>query len=259
MKFIVKHNVLEIEEEKELCSGTINCLKMNVEFDAAWNGLTKEAIIIKEYETEGERLAIVNNQVCISRQRKGKYFIGFVGYRLEEGKKVFQLSTNLKTITYDKGAGEVEAKEAEDLPTPTQWEIYIAEIQKVINEANALDVELLDNVLTITRKDGTKHSEYVKGDKGEKGDAGAIKMRILDTLPETGAEDTLYFKKLAEPTDNNLYEEYVWIDNKWEYLGNKNIDIDLTDYQKKSELDEKQFDITYEDGTSEVIRSVVYK
>lgn len=259
MRFVVKQNVLTIENCKNFCSGTINCLKIDIEFDAAWDGLTKEAIIIKEFETEGERIAIVDDQICISRPKKGKYFIGFIGYRLEEDKKVFQLSTNLEAISYDKGAGEVEAKEAEDLPTPTQWEIYINEIQKVINEANTLDVDLQDNVLTITKKDGTQHSEYVKGDKGDKGDAGAIKMRILDTLPETGAEDTLYFIKNENPEDNNLYEEFVWIDNKWEFLGNKNIDIDLTDYQKKTELDEKQFDITYEDGTSETIRSVVYK
>lgn len=35
--------------------------------------------------------------------------------------------------------------------------------------------------------------------------------------------------------------------------------VDLIDYQKKSELGEEQFAITYEDGTTKTIRSVVYK
>lgn len=184
MKFIVKQNVLKIEDSQELCSGTINCLKMNVEFDEAWDGLIKEAIMIKEFETEGERLAILDNQICISRPKKGKYFIGFIGYRIEEDKKVFQLSTNLEAITYDKGAGEVDAREPEELPAPTQWELYMAETNKVIDEANALDVALADNVLTITKKDGTQHSENVKGDQGPQGPAGTTDYNELANKPD---------------------------------------------------------------------------
>lgn len=156
MKLIIKGNTLSIEDVKVCYSGTINCYKSDVEFDESWRGLTIEAVILPENETVGERLAVINNQICLSRKLSGVYYIGFVGYSIENEEKVYQTSTELKQLVFYKGAGEYEVKEGEELPPPTQWEKYITEIQKVINEANNLNLELVDNELIITHKDGSK-------------------------------------------------------------------------------------------------------
>ena len=64
-----------------------------------------------------------------------------------------------------------------------------------------------------------------------KGDPGAIKMQIVNVLPEAGEEDTMYLVPLDEPeSQENRYAEYVWVDNKWELLGKIGIEVDLTDY-----------------------------
>ena len=69
-----------------------------------------------------------------------------------------------------------------------------------------------------------------------KGEAGAIKMLIVNELPETGAEDTIYLVPLENPTEEgNNYAEYVYINGEWELLGKIGVQVDLTDYYTKTE------------------------
>lgn len=69
-----------------------------------------------------------------------------------------------------------------------------------------------------------------------KGEAGAIKMIIVDELPATGEQDTIYLVPLEEPeSQENRYAEYVYINNAWELLGKIGIEVDLTDYYTKTE------------------------
>lgn len=67
------------------------------------------------------------------------------------------------------------------------------------------------------------------------GEAGGIKKKIVDVLPEVGEDDVLYFILNEHPTETNRYAEYMWIQNKWEWMGNTG--VDLTDYYTKEEVD----------------------
>lgn len=74
--------------------------------------------------------------------------------------------------------------------------------------------------------------------KGAKGDPGAVKMQVVDNLPEVGKTDTIYLVKKEQPTEQNLYEEYVYTETSgWEHIGDTS--VDLTDYYTKEETDEK--------------------
>ena len=69
-----------------------------------------------------------------------------------------------------------------------------------------------------------------------KGEAGAIKMIIVDELPTTGQEDTIYLVPLENPdVQGNNYAEYVYINGEWELLGKIGVQVDLTDYYTKTE------------------------
>lgn len=46
----------------------------------------------------------------------------------------------------------------------------------------------------------------------------------VDKLPETGENNKIYLV----PADNGTFDEYYWIDGKWEVLGN--VALDLSDY-----------------------------
>lgn len=321
MKFILNKNILEIENPEDLYSGSINYFEIDVEFDETWDGLTKEAIMIREPETDGERLAVINNKICLNRKLDGKYFIGFIGYTIENGEKIYQISTNLKPVFFFKGAGQVECKEVEELPSPTEWEKYISEIQKVINEANNLNIELEDNILTITRKDGTSKSQNVKGDdyvitdedyeeieeqvktdiqpllndinktsdnalEIAKNAENIAKGKSQSIVKDTWAEMEQWLKDVANKgihnVGDNLYIKEKWINEEegirqpdyWitEVLEEPNelgyyyeisdlgVDHpDLTDFLEKDEIKEKYLLITYENGTTETVKLVVYK
>ena len=130
-------------------------------------------------------------------------------------------------------------------------------VNKNLNETDNLDVDIEDTTITITRKDGSKKTTNLP--PGPKGEPGAVKMQFLNQLPETGSEDTLYFIPKNDPTEEDRYNEYAWANNDWEFLGSPKVVIDLTDYQKKSELEQKDLLVTYEDETTETVKLVVYK
>lgn len=58
---------------------------------------------------------------------------------------------------------------------------------------------------------------------------------IVDSLPETGDTNKLYLvDKKSDGTDNNGYDEYLFINGKWEMIGST--DIDLSGYLKTSDI-----------------------
>lgn len=74
-------------------------------------------------------------------------------------------------------------------------------------------------------------------EKGQNGAPGAVKMQVVDTLPETGETDTIYLVKKDKPGEQNLYDEYVYTDTGWEHIGDTS--VDLSDYYTKDEANEE--------------------
>lgn len=71
-------------------------------------------------------------------------------------------------------------------------------------------------------------------EKGQNGEPGAVKMQVVDTLPETGETDTIYLVKKDNPGKQNLYDEYVYTDTGWEHIGDTS--VDLSNYYTKTEV-----------------------
>lgn len=175
MNFIINDNVLKVEHDNRNLprSGTINDYLENVITDESWQGLNIVCKIIKEDGKIGIERAVIDNKVYIDKEVEERYSIGFIGYTIENDVKTYQKSTNLVVIPYVKGAGQIET-EGEEIPTPGEWEIYVAQIQEfieegqqIIDEANRLDVDSDGTILTITKKDGTTKEVNVKGEKGD--------------------------------------------------------------------------------------------
>lgn len=71
--------------------------------------------------------------------------------------------------------------------------------------------------------------------KGDKGDAGSIKFIIVNELPtENIDESAIYMKPSTNPDTQNTYEEFIYANGVWESLGTAQVEVDLTDYFKKS-------------------------
>lgn len=63
---------------------------------------------------------------------------------------------------------------------------------------------------------------------------------VVSELPEAGDSDKVYLVPNESSRTNDIYDEYLWIaeQSKWEFLGNKHVDVDLTNYYTKEEVDE---------------------
>lgn len=63
-----------------------------------------------------------------------------------------------------------------------------------------------------------------------------IRFEAVDKLPDSGESNVIYLIPASDPKDKNLKDEYLWIDGKWEKIGNTS--IDLSNYWSKDELRE---------------------
>lgn len=64
--------------------------------------------------------------------------------------------------------------------------------------------------------------------------AAHLKRAIVDVLPESGEENTIYLVPSASSKDGNVKDEYMWINSAWEKIGSS--EVDLAGYLKESDL-----------------------
>ena len=63
-------------------------------------------------------------------------------------------------------------------------------------------------------------------------------IEVVQTLPTTDiSETTIYLVPAEETGTNDLYSEYIYVNNAWELLGVQRIDLD--NYYTKTEVDNK--------------------
>lgn len=73
-----------------------------------------------------------------------------------------------------------------------------------------------------------------------------ITIRVVEALPETGEPNVIYLVPKA-PGASDVYDEYIYIENRWEKIGNT--EIDLTDYAKKEWVEDQIKDFPTEAET----------
>ena len=71
-------------------------------------------------------------------------------------------------------------------------------------------------------------------------DAGG-KILVVQELPSKGNPNTIYMVPNESSRTNDVYDEYIWMvtteKTGWEFLGNKHVEVDLTDYYTKTQTD----------------------
>lgn len=66
----------------------------------------------------------------------------------------------------------------------------------------------------------------------------SLKLEVVTNLPTTNiSSNTIYLKPLDSAKENNIYEEYIYINSKWETIGTTA--VDLTNYALKTEIPTK--------------------
>lgn len=65
------------------------------------------------------------------------------------------------------------------------------------------------------------------------------KTVVVTELPAKGDANKIYLVPNGSSKADDVYDEYIWLGDEWEFLGNKQITIDLTPYYTKTETDDK--------------------
>lgn len=73
-------------------------------------------------------------------------------------------------------------------------------------------------------------------------DLSVLNVEVVDELPEEGVAKTLFLVSNNKSEEKNTYNEYMWINGKWELIGNT--DIDLTGYAKESQVEEVRTELS---------------
>lgn len=130
----LKVNNFEIipEEKSYVIENQVNEFALEFEFDDSWNYETKYVVFDNEESTY--KRPIINNQVIIpSELLNGRTTIQIYAQDVENNEIVkrkpsFKYSFSILNSLSPEGVEET------DLPTPSQWEIYISQIEEMCND-----------------------------------------------------------------------------------------------------------------------------
>ena len=258
MKIKVTKDEVRITELPKVHTGEYKANICEFDFSEEWDSLVKKAVFTYKLD-EPIKMDIADDKCDIPVEvlKYGEVKIGVYGYTVDGEDLVLRYSPTPDKWFVVEGSYVIDAQNSEG-GTPTEYEQLesrvngaLDDVSEAIQNAENLDIdaEKVDTTttVTITKQDGsTKTVLILDGEKGEKGDTGEpgqIKMLVVNELPTVGETGTLYFVPKEDTETSDLYYEYVWLNNKWELLGEKQIVIDLSDYYTKQEtnnlLDDK--------------------
>ena len=274
MEIKVTQNQVKIDKDI-LNDGEYKINKCEFEFDEVYNGLVKKAVFSWD-ENEPYKMTITDNKcdIPIEVLQEGILKIGVYAYEVDNEELLLRYSPSPDTIRIFDGSYVTNAQNSEPV-TPTDKEQMeqmlqdgLDDIAEAVENAEKLDIDVSKTgkttTVSITKQNGTTKSEDVldgagleynwsgtylgiKRDdeqnyeyvnlKGDTGEPGQIEFTIVNELPQEGTEGIIYLVSLEVPdTEENNYAEYIYVDNAWELLGKIGVQVDLSNYYTKQEV-----------------------
>lgn len=81
------------------------------------------------------------------------------------------------------------------------------------------------------------------------GNLDTVVSMVVTELPTTDIKSNKIYLVKDSTTEGDLYQEYLYVDNKWEKVGTHKQEVDLTDYAKKNEA-VKSLDINQDEASN---------
>lgn len=94
-----------------------------------------------------------------------------------------------------------------------------------------------------TGDQGIQGEQGIQGIQGEKGDAGVVEFIVVNELPSENIKNAIYLLHSADTESGNVFDEYIYVNDAWEKIGNASVAINLEDYAKKEYVDDVIGDI----------------
>lgn len=144
--------LLKEDIEADYISGSVNVDKIIFNFSGEeWDGLTKTAVFVTQ-SGKTINVPLIDNYCIVPAEacsECGNISIGVYGIAIEDNQIVKLLPTNLVSKTMKQGCYML-GQSPSNLPTPTQWDIYLQEVSKLASEAKASEEVCRQLALDIT-------------------------------------------------------------------------------------------------------------
>ena len=135
-------------------TGEFNIDKFKFQFDEEWTGLNKTLVIVAD---NTYNVALLNDECLVPQEfydKKGNIMIGVFGSN--DNQKILATGWLPIYVEDDSYTGE----EPSNLPTPTQWDLYISEINRLLSACEATVVECNDILLQLQNDYSTYLEEF---------------------------------------------------------------------------------------------------
>ena len=182
-----------------------------------WNGAIKRAIF-RNVKSKVEKDAMLEDDTCIV---PWEVLVGSSDIEVSVHGVIDteDITTNVAVFNLDR---TLHGGSASQEPSPTVYEQMLKEMQETKEIAQSV------------RDDAD--SGAFDGEKGDKGDAGAIEFKIVNELPtEDISESAMYLVPLSPGSENNEFAEYIYVDGHWEYIGSASVEVNVDDFVKKDD------------------------
>ncbi|MBR6689760.1 MAG: hypothetical protein IKL65_00315 [Bacilli bacterium] len=214
----------------DLTSGDYNSTKLIFEFDRQ-DG--RKVFEMKDPDGNLVLLTdIVNNEVILVGKDENGNNVSLFN---QPNDYIFEISLYDGESKLTSASDRIKIKQEEVIVDGEVITAYLPIFDKLINEVENLNVEVDGNILTITKKDGTKESTNIQGPQGKPGSVKTIPVNEFPT--ENIEEDAIYILPNPNPTsEKDKYQEFVYVNGGWELFGGGSVGVDLTDYVKKDDF-----------------------
>ena len=159
MNIQVTPHTIVITLDSSVNAGEYNVTPCEFTFTEEYENLAKTAIFSSSDGTV-IKTPILNNQCAIPievLQQEGNVLLGVYAYETDNDELVLRYSPTPQYFNVKKGSFQVGNDP--DLPSPTEWERVLEQINQAIEETNNLNItankEGKVTTITITKKDGT--------------------------------------------------------------------------------------------------------
>lgn len=98
--------------------------------------------------------------------------------------------------------------------------------------------DIADIIAQVPSADLTNYATKAEVETAIRGaETGLLKRSVVEELPSSNIDDNTIYMVPNEGSENNAYDEYLFVDNTWEHIGNT--EVDLTGYATEEYVDNK--------------------
>lgn len=116
--------------------------------------------------------------------------------------------------------------------TTTDGKLLLKADTSDIPDVSSFITNTVDNLTNYYKKSETYTQEQINELIGN---ISTVSIQKVNTLPTTGDSNIIYLLPNGDTTEQNIYDEYLYINNSWELIGST--EVDLTNYYNKNEID----------------------